>query len=78
MHMILIIFGALLALFGGGCTLILGGAMLFGGNPLRDFQDMGVFLFLGGLLPLLAGVFMVRAGLRIDREKRKARALKGE
>ena len=71
MHMLLIIFGVLLVLFGGGCTLILGGAMVAGGNPVRDFQDMGMFLFLGGLLPLTLGYFMFRSGLRRDREKRK-------
>jgi hypothetical protein len=73
MHILLIIFGALLALFGGGCTLILGGAMLFGGNPIRDFQDMGVFMILMGVLPLVLGYFMLRSGIRIDRAKRRAK-----
>lgn len=41
-------------------------------NPIRDFQDMGLFMGLLGVLPLAAGYFMLRAGLRIDRAKRKA------
>ena len=73
MHILLIIFGALLVLFGGGCTLILGGTIVAGGNPIRDFQDVGVFLFLGGLLPLVIGYFLIRSGIRRDREKRKAK-----
>jgi hypothetical protein len=78
MHILLIIFGAILALFGGGCTLILGGAMLFGGNPIRDLQDMGVFMFMLGILPLAAGYFMLRTGIRIDRDKRRAAAMSKE
>ena len=76
MHVLLIMFGAILALFGGGCTLILGGDVVFGGNPVSALEDVGVLLLVLGLLPLAAGYFMIRSGLRIDREKRRASTAK--
>jgi hypothetical protein len=78
MGMLLIIFGILLALFGGGCTLILGGAMVGGGNFTRDFQDMGIFLLVFGLFPLLVGVFLIRVGTRMNASSREQRAHEGE
>jgi hypothetical protein len=51
-----IISGALLALFAGGCTLMLGG---FSPNA-ADFP----IIFLFGWLPLLGGLFLVAIGVR--------------
>jgi threonine/homoserine/homoserine lactone efflux protein len=58
MHILLIILGALLALFGGACTLLVAG--LSGGNSI-----------LMGLLPLGAGLLLIWAGIEMGRAKRK-------
>jgi membrane protein implicated in regulation of membrane protease activity len=71
MHIIVIMFGLLLALFGGGCTLIWGGAIVFSPNAARDLNNYGAALFFAGLLPLAAGVLMIKWGVRRDREKRR-------
>jgi hypothetical protein len=72
MPVLLIIFGLLLMLFGGGCTLIVGG--LFISDSSGSFGDLGSILpmWLGiGVAPLVGGYFMFRAGLSKDRERRK-------
>jgi hypothetical protein len=58
MPILLIILGALLALFGGACTLLLAG--LSGGD------SIGM-----GLLPLGAGLLLIWAGIEMRRAKRK-------
>jgi threonine/homoserine/homoserine lactone efflux protein len=58
MHILLIILGALLALFGGACTLLVAG--LSGGDTI-----------LMGLLPLGAGLLLIWAGIEMGRAKRK-------
>lgn len=75
MHILAIVFGLLLIMFGGGCTLI----FLFGGitDPRSMFSDMGLFLTLWiplGLLPLAGGIPLFRWGLKADRAKRQAAA----
>lgn len=73
MPVLLIIFGLLLMLFGGGCTLIVGG--LFISDPSGSFGDLGSILpmWLGiGLAPLIGGIFVFRLGLKLDRERRRA------
>ncbi len=73
MHVLLIVIGLLLAVFGGGCVLIMG--VLVAGDlrsALNDLPTLFGFGGLLGLLPLAVGILLIRAGLRIDREKRKA------
>jgi hypothetical protein len=73
MHVILIIIGLILVVFGGGCTLIVGGLVL--ADPGSLINDPMEVLSLGGgmgLLPLAIGIALFRWGLRIDREKRNA------
>jgi TRAP-type C4-dicarboxylate transport system permease small subunit len=73
MHVLLIIFGLLLIVFGGGCTLIVGGVTI--SDPSSATSDLATILPLWlvlGLLPLAAGIWLFRAGLRIDREKRQS------
>lgn len=72
MHVLLIVIGALLLLFGGGCGLFIGGAIVLGDDPLQNFQNTWSSLFVLGIVPLFAGIFLMRLGLRIDREKRRA------
>jgi hypothetical protein len=66
MHVLLIVLGLLLILFGGGCTIVFMG---MGG----DSEFFMLWLVLG-LAPLVGGYFLFRHGLRRDREKRKAAA----
>ncbi len=74
MHMLLIIFGLVLLVFGGGCTLIVvGGGLLT--DPASLFADVPLLLTIlvpFGLLPAGLGWLLFRRGLRIDREKRNA------
>lgn len=58
MPILLIILGALLALFGGACTLLLAG-------------NGGADSIGPGLLPLGAGVLLIWAGIEMRRAKRK-------
>jgi hypothetical protein len=62
MHMLLMIVGLLLMLFGGGCTLL-----FFRFGP--DSELMGVWLALG-LAPQVGGFFLIRYGRKLGREKR--------
>jgi hypothetical protein len=73
MHILLIVLGLLLMLFGGGCTLVF--AVLGVGSPANFLGDMSLLLSLWlplGLAPLVGGFFLVRVGLKADRD-RKAR-----
>ncbi len=73
MHVILIVIGLLLLVFGGGCTLI----FLIGGviDPSSMMADVPLLLTMWvplGLIPGGLGWLLFRRGLRIDREKRKS------
>jgi hypothetical protein len=71
MHVLLIVLGLLLLLFGGGCTLI--GLAVAMDDPQSMFSDVGLWLSIWlplGLAPLVAGYFLFRQGLKIDRRKR--------
>ena len=72
MHIILIIFGVLLLLFGGGCTLIVLGLIL--PEPARlgsALAEMMPFWIPLGLLPLALGWLLLRWGLKLGRAKRE-------
>ena len=63
MHVLLLVFGLLLVLFGGGCTVL-----FFGMEAPSDF----LMLWLGlGLAPLGGGIFLIRRGIRLRRERRE-------
>ena len=64
MHVLLMVIGVLLILFGGGCTVLFAG---MGG----DSEFFLLWLALG-LVPLVGGFFLFRHGLQRDRERRKA------
>jgi hypothetical protein len=69
MHVIAILFGLLLLLFGGGCTLI----FLFSTiqDPRSMLADAAMILQIWaplGLIPLVAGWFLFRFGLKRSRE----------
>ena len=73
MHVLLMVIGLLLLLFGGGCTVIfvIGGAM----DLKSMLSDIPLLLSLWvalGLLPLAAGWLLFRKGLKMERAKRKA------
>ncbi len=73
MHVLLIVIGVMFLLFGGGCTLIIGGFSLT--DPVsigKDPTAMSMLVFMG-LLPLGIGWLLLRQGLKIDREKRRAK-----
>lgn len=74
MWIILLVFALLLILFGGGCTLILGGIGVT--DPSSLFNDMstvlGIWLPLG-LLPLAAGIFLFRLALKLKRKREAER-----
>ena len=72
MHIILIIFGVLLLLFGGGCTLIVL-AMIFS-DPNRIGSSLALtvpYWIPLGLLPLIMGWLLLRSGLKSRRAKRE-------
>lgn len=75
MHILLIVVGGLLAAFGGGCTLIMFGLGI--SDPSGVFNDVALLLEILlplGILPLVAGLFLIRWGVRIDRQRRAALA----
>lgn len=77
MHVLLIVIGLLLALFGGGCVLIVG--FFFIQDPasiISDLESTGYLFAMLGVLPLAAGLMLFRFGLKIDREKRARAAEK--
>ena len=72
MHVLLIVIGLLLLLFGGGCTLI--GLVVGLQDPSSMFSDMALLASVWlpfGLVPVVGGYFLFRAGVRIDRRKRQ-------
>lgn len=75
MSVIAIIFGFLLLVFGGGCTLIfLYGAVI---DTRSMFSDVPALLMLWlplGLLPMVLGWLLFRWGRRRDRERLSASA----
>lgn len=71
MHVLLIVLGLLLLLFGGGCTLI--GLFMVVQEPQNILPDMALLMSIWlpfGLAPLVGGYFLFRQGLKIDRRKR--------
>jgi hypothetical protein len=71
MHVLLIVLGLLLLLFGGGCTLI--GLVVGFSEPQNFIRDMAMVMSIWlpfGLAPLVGGYFLFRQGLKIDRRKR--------
>lgn len=71
MHVLLIIIGLLLALFGGGCvafTAVLAIADMR--SFISSFWETMPIVSMFGLLPLAAGLILFRFGLKIDRKKR--------
>ena len=73
MPVLLIVLGLLLMLFGGGCTLIVGG--MYASDPSMILNDISSTLpsfLLAGPAPLVGGYFLFRFGLKLDRERRKA------
>lgn len=75
MHMLLIIVGLLLLFFGGGCVMIIGGfAIMDWRSTLNDLASVVSLLGGLGILPFAAGWFLFRAGMKIDREKRRKAA----
>lgn len=74
MHIILFIIGGLLALFGGGCLLMVGAFLV---NDPKFFANdfgfaLGIVLVLG-VLPIVAGLLVIRWAKRIDLRKRAER-----
>lgn len=70
MPILLMILGLLLIVFGGGCTVI-----FFGVGPDSEF----LLLWLGlGVAPLVGGVFLVRYGLGLRRERQAQLPDRGE
>ena len=75
MHIIVMIAGLLLLLFGGGCTLFVVGLGVFDfRNFINDLPNVLPILLPFGILPLVVGWLMFRWGLNRDRAKRKAAA----
>jgi len=69
-----IIFGILLILFGGGCTLIMGGIAVYDVSSIwNDLPDMLSIMLPLGILPLVIGILLVRWGLKTDRERRQSK-----
>jgi hypothetical protein len=75
MYIIAIAVGVLLVLFGGGCTLIMGGLVV--SDPGSLTNDLGMVLSIVlplGILPLGVGILLIRWGVKKDRERRSARS----
>lgn len=69
MHILLFVFGLILLLFGGGCTLIFGGLIASDPAIIGDAMSVPIWLALG-LAPLVGGFYLFRRGLRVYRQKR--------
>lgn len=75
MHILVMIAGLLLLLFGGGCTLFVVGLGVFDfRNFINDLPSVLPILVPFGLLPLGVGWLLFRWGLNRDRAKRQAAA----
>ena len=75
MAVLVLSIGVLLALFGGGCTLIMAGVALF--DQASFFRDLGLMLGIVvpfGFLPLGLGVLLIRKGQAMRRKAREAAA----
>jgi hypothetical protein len=75
MHVLLIVVGLLLLLFGGGCTLISVVYLFSSANVAKDLADAWFIPVFLGLLPLAIGWWLFRYGLRVDRQKRRSQAV---
>jgi hypothetical protein len=62
MPVFLIVIGVLLALFGGGCTVL-----FFGMEAPSDFLALWLGL---GLAPLAGGILLIRQGIRLQGSRR--------
>lgn len=74
MWVVLLIFALLLILFGGGCTLIIGGIGV--ADPSSILNDMATMMSIWlplGLLPLVGGIFLFRFALKLKRQKEAER-----
>ena len=72
MHILAIVFGLLLLVFGGGCTLVVVGSLLSDpGSMLSDLPLLLSIVVPLGILPAIGGWFLFRWGLKIDRQKRR-------
>lgn len=75
MYILAIAIGLLLVLFGGGCTLIMGGVVI--SDPGSLANDLGMVLLIVlplGILPLAVGILLIRWGVKKDRARRSARS----
>lgn len=79
MHIILFIIGGLLALFGGGCLLMVGAFLI--NDPKFFAHDVGLatgIVLVLGVLPIVVGILLIRWGRRLDQRKRAETAAPGE
>lgn len=75
MNVLLIVLGLLLILFGGGCTIIVGGVGISDPSSLTSDWQLVLSIWLPlGLVPLALGIWLFRVGLRNERERRAAAA----
>jgi hypothetical protein len=70
---LLIVMGALLAVFCGGCTLLFWVGSLGSGGSLNDESGILVLSFVLGGIPALGGIGLIIAGVAIIRGGRKRR-----
>jgi hypothetical protein len=70
MRVFLMVVGALLMLYGGGCIFLLG---MFGGLSNLDAAEIP-FLLWRGFLPLVGGLLLWCAGFRIGRKAKEERS----
>lgn len=78
MHVLAIILGLLLLLFGGGCTLIfLVAAVMDFRSMIADIPLLLTLWVPLGIAPLVGGWFLFRYGMGKDRERRAAGAPPG-
>jgi hypothetical protein len=71
MHVLLIIIGALLVLFGGGCGVIMIASELQNDAFFNGPADAVVPLFVFGFAPLFFGALLIHAGVKRARAKRQ-------
>ena len=72
MPIVLIIFGVLLLLFGGGCTMIMVGILVEDPeHAWSTLQEVIPFWMPLGLLPLIIGGLLFRWGVKSRRAKRE-------
>jgi integral membrane sensor domain MASE1 len=72
MHVLLIVIGLLLALFGGGCVAFVAVLAIADTRSfISSLWETMPLVSMFGLLPLAAGLVLFRFGMKIDRDKRK-------